>query len=115
MGAAYRELYGFPRAARRAAGHNLGLVQHGLAPHDAKPLESVGPGACELRISTDEGGGNVQHRVLYLARFPEAVYVLSAFAKKSQKTPRHELELARHRYAEVLLARREHSLQRHGR
>ena len=109
MGSAYRDLCAFPAAARREAGYNLGLVQNGLKPHDVKPLEQVGPGACELRIGTDGGGGNQQHRVLYLARFPEAVYVLSAFPKKSQKTPHHEVALARRRYAEVLLARREHS------
>jgi phage-related protein len=39
-----------------------------------KPL--LGAGVCEIRIH-----GAVEHRVLYVARFPEAVYVLHAFEK----------------------------------
>lgn len=35
---------------------------------------------------------------MYVASFPEAVYVLHALEKRARKTPRNELELARRRY-----------------
>ncbi len=44
-------------------------------------MESVGAGACGIRIQSRDGGF-VQHRVVYVAKFPEAVYVLHAFAKE---------------------------------
>jgi len=42
-----------------------------------------------------EGGA---FRVLYVATFPEAVYVLHAFQKKAQKTAKADLSLATTRY-----------------
>ncbi|HEU0301052.1 MAG TPA: type II toxin-antitoxin system RelE/ParE family toxin [Longimicrobium sp.] len=101
IGAAWRELKNFPALARRAAGANLFLVQKGQDPGDWKPMEQVGPGARELRIQTFEGG-SVQHRVVYVAKFPEAVYVLHAFEKKTQKTPQLNLQVAKARYREMV-------------
>jgi phage-related protein len=68
LGASYRELTSFPPLARVRAGHNLGLVQIGEEPDDWKPMESVGPGAREIRIRTFDGGV-VQHRVVYVAKY----------------------------------------------
>ena len=101
IGAARRELRNFPPLARWAAGFNLGLVQEGREPEDWKPMEQVGPGSRELRIKTFEGG-IVLHRVLYVAKFPEAVYVLHAFEKKTEKTSPHNLHVAQARYREML-------------
>ena len=47
-----------------------------------------------------------EFRVIYVAKFAEAVYVLHAFGKKSQKTPKTDLDLARRRYAQMLALRR---------
>jgi phage-related protein len=96
----------FPPAARRIAGYNLGFLQEGDEPEDWKPMEAVGSGACELRIRTHEGG-TVQRRVIYVARFQEAVYVLHAFAKKTQSTSQHNIEVARARYAQMLRERQD--------
>ncbi len=106
IGSSYRDLCGFPREARRQAGHSLGLVQHGLMPTDFKPFEEIGPGTYEIRISTEEGG-NVQHRVFYVARFPEAVYVLHAFRKTTRETSEQDKRVGRARYKEMLQDRRE--------
>lgn len=65
-------------------------------------MPTIGKGAGEIRIWTQEG----TYRVLYVARFADAVYVLHAFHKKSRDTPRTALELARQRYAELLRHRR---------
>jgi phage-related protein len=59
-------------------------------------MASVGAGVVELRVHT---GG--EYRVLYLARYREAVYVLHAFAKKRQRTRTGDLEIARRNLAEV--------------
>lgn len=64
-------------------------------------MTSIGPGVQELRIHT-----GVEHRVFYLAKFAEGVYVLHTFLKKSQQTPQRDLELARERYRDVLNSRR---------
>lgn len=91
----------FPDEARRKAGQQLNRVQHSLEPQDWKPMPTVGLGVREIRIH--ELG---EHRVLYVAKFAEAVYVLHAFAKKSQKTPKRNLEVAAGRFRSVVEERR---------
>jgi phage-related protein len=109
MGSSYRDLVDFPEPARRAAGHNLGRVQNGIEPEDWKPMESIGAGVYEIRVTTIGGGCSIQHRVFYVAKFDEAVYVLHAFEKKTQKTSRHDVEVGRARYRQMLQLRREAS------
>lgn len=105
LGSSYRDLLGFPAAARRELGHNLGLVQNGMAPADFKPMEQVGPGTYEVRVQTSENG-RVIHRVFYVAKFPEAVYVLHAFQKHTQATSKHDIEIGRERYRAMMAGRR---------
>ena len=50
-------------------------------------MASIGKGVWEIRIS-DEAG---QFRVIYIAKFKDAVFVLHCFQKKSQKTPQTDL------------------------
>jgi phage-related protein len=45
--------------------------------------------------------------VFYVARFPEAIYVLHAFEKKTRKTARQDLEIGRARLRAVLRMRQE--------
>lgn len=97
IGSAKDDLTAFPKSARTRAGHELFMVQVGRDPDDWKPMSTVGPGACEIRVR-DEAGA---FRVIYVARFRDAVYVLHAFQKKSRKTSRIDLELARRRYGEA--------------
>jgi phage-related protein len=104
IGPARRELRDFPPPARREAGINLKLVQDGLDPEDWKPMESVGPGAREIRVRTFDGG-TMQHRVIYVAKFAEAVYVLHAFEKKTEQTSLHDVEVAAARYRQMLVLR----------
>lgn len=60
-------------------------------------MSIVGSGVREIR-SHIEG----EYRVLYVAKFRRAVYVLHAFEKKSQRTGRRVIDLARARYQEML-------------
>ena len=88
---------GFSDEAKREAGHQLGQVQEGREPSDWKPMETVGAGVRELRIRIDAA-----YRVLYVAKFPEAIYVLHAFEKKTQKTSKADLDLASTRYRQLV-------------
>ena len=69
-------------------------------PTDWRPMATVGLGAYEIRVHT-----RLEHRVFYVAKFEEAIYVLHAFEKRTRQTPQGEIALAKKRLAE-LLARR---------
>ena len=105
IGSARQEVRSFPDEARHKAGTELLAVQKGGDPGDWKPMDGVGPGAREIRIRTVDGG-TVQHRVIYVAKFPEAVYVLHAFEKKTARTSPHNIEVAARRYRQLLQRRR---------
>jgi phage-related protein len=97
-GGALEDLRAFPQTARRAAGFQLDQVQRGREPDDWKPMSSIGAGVKEIRIREAAGA----FRVLYLARFEDAVYVLHCFQKKTQKTRKADLDLASRRYRDLV-------------
>jgi phage-related protein len=94
VGSAREDLLALPESARTQAGYQLYMVQVGRQPEDWKPLPTVGPGAAEIRIRDASGA----FRVVYVARFRDAIYVLHVFQKKTQKTTQPDLGLARQRY-----------------
>lgn len=69
-------------------------------------MPSVGPGAQEIRVYDASGA----YRVIYVAKFEEAVYVLHAFEKRAQKTARPDMQRAKSRYGEMLKWRKEQGL-----
>jgi phage-related protein len=93
VGSALDDLRNFPAGARRDAGFELGAFQRGEMPSDFKPMVTVGPGAYEIRIHV-EG----EWRVIYVAKLADAVYVLHAFRKKTQKTSKTDIDIAACRY-----------------
>ncbi len=97
-GSSLDDLRAFPLAARREAGHQIDQVQNGLEPDDWKPMNTVGPGVREIRIREAAGA----FRVVYVAKFADAVYVLHCFQKKTEKTSKADLELATRRYRDLL-------------
>lgn len=96
-GTSLDDLRDFPINARREAGFQLDKVQQGLSPSDWKPMSSVGQGVQEIRIKDHTGA----YRVIYIATLPDAIYVLTAFVKKQQKTPSKEIERAKKYYKEL--------------
>ena len=76
-------------------------MQEGPQPTDFKPMASVGIGAFEIRVHA-EGA----FRVIYAAKFAEAIYVFHAFQKKSRKTSKNDIRLARNRYRAMLKVRK---------
>jgi phage-related protein len=101
VGASLEDLRAFPAAARPEAGYQLRRLQQGLLPDDWKPMTSVGPGVAEIRIHS-----GVEHRVFYVAKYEEAVYVLHAFEKRTRQTRQADLELATKRLADLIRSRR---------
>jgi phage-related protein len=56
----------------------------------------------EIRIDFPDGW----FRVMYVAKFEEAVYVLHSFQKKTRKTSRNDVEIAKARYRAVVAERK---------
>jgi phage-related protein len=100
LGSSLNDLKNFPDAARKKAGFQLRAVQSGDTPSDFKPMPTVGLGVEEIRIRTEDA-----YRIFYVARFAEAVYVLHAFQKKTQKTSKLDIEIGQKRYQQMLLYR----------
>jgi phage-related protein len=97
-GSALMDLRDFPVSARREAGYQLDQVQHGGDPDDWKPVNTVGQGVREIRIREDSGA----FRVIYVAKFVNAVYVLHCFQKKTEQTSKADIDLAAKRYKELV-------------
>lgn len=96
VGSSLDDLRDFPAEARRIAGFELRAVQCGLMPSDFKPMTTVGAGAYEIRVHALG-----EWRVIYVARFVDAVYVLHAFQKKTPKTRQSDIDLAARRYRQL--------------
>ena len=88
----------FPDEARNEIGTRLREVQEGGTPHDSRGMNIIASGVREIRVSVDQN----QFRTVYVAKFSEAVYVLHAFQKKTQKTPHKDIELASKRFKQIL-------------
>ena len=101
LGSSRSDLRMFPEDARRVAGFQLRRVQQGLEPNDWKPMTTIGVGVKEIRIHTD-----LEHRVLYVAKFTEGIYVLHAFQKRTRKTSKPDTNLARDRLRALIERRR---------
>lgn len=97
-GSALDDLRSFPATAKREAGVQLDRVQRGLDPDDWKPMKIVGQGTKEIRIKDQDGA----FRVIYVAKFEDAVYVLHCFQKTSQRTEQPDINLAKMRYKALI-------------
>ncbi|WJF91450.1 type II toxin-antitoxin system RelE/ParE family toxin [Paraburkholderia bonniea] len=98
LGSSYRDLLAFPDEPRREAGFQLSKIQAGLDPDDWKPFHAAGPGTREIRIRESPG----IFRVIYVAKFVEAVYVLHCFQKKTQTTSKQDKDIAEARYRAII-------------
>ena len=109
LGSSRGDLRAFPALARRLAGFQLRRVQQGLDPDDWKPMQTVGPGVREIRIHVAGA-----YRVFYVATRPEAIYVLHAFEKKTQKTSAHDLRIGRDRFRALKKLGQQHGKEKRG-
>jgi len=96
VGSSLDDIRAFPESARREMGRQLLRIQHGMNPDHWKPMNTVGVGVREVRISVDG-----QYRVFYVTNIGNAVYVLHAFHKKSQKPSVKDLEMGQRRFKQI--------------
>lgn len=82
MGDSLQAIRGFPDGARRAAGFQIERLQRGLDPDDWKPMTSVGVGVREIRVREPAG----VFRVIYVTKLTDAIVVLHAFQKTTERT-----------------------------
>lgn len=98
VGGADDELREFPDDARREMGYQLYRVEIGREPSDWKPMATVGKGVREIRVRTETGA----YRTIYTASLGEHIYVLHCFTKKTQKTPRSDIDIAKRRLSQAI-------------
>ena len=65
-------------------------------PH-VRPLTSIYPNLFEIRVKDKKG----QFRVIYFVKKKDAIYILHAFRKKTQKLPEKEKKLILKRLKEI--------------
>jgi len=92
-----RRIVGDQRGPRK-----VGASPRGLQPDDFKPIPTIGRGVEEIRIRDDSGN----FRVIYTARLADAVLVLHAFQKKTQRTSQRDIEMAKARFREMMKDRK---------
>jgi phage-related protein len=93
-------LKSFPDDIRRELGKAIFDLQKGakLSMPLSRPMQSVADGVEELRMKDRSGA----YRVFYFIKLETAVLIFHAFQKKTAKTPRPEIRLARARLKEML-------------
>lgn len=91
LGDTLSKIRSFPEAAKREIGFQIDRLQRGLNPNDWKPMSTVGPGVREIRVRTTAG----IYRTIYISQLKDGIYILHAFQKKTQKTAKLDLEIAR--------------------
>jgi phage-related protein len=96
IGSSEDDLACFPREVKQAAGYQLYRVQVGLMPSDWKPMLNIGAGTYEIRVHVLG-----EWRMIYVAKFTGAIYVLHVFQKKTQQTRKEDLDLATARYKQL--------------
>lgn len=102
LGVSLQCLRAFLVDARHDAGYQFDKPQRELQPDGFKPMPAVGRGVEEIRMRDVWG----VYRVLYIARYPKAAFVLYAFQKKTLRTSARDIELARTRLREASKDRR---------
>lgn len=90
-------LQGFPDNIRQRAGYELYQVQCGKMPSDFKPMATIGSGVVEIRLRDETGAW----RVIYTAKIANTIFVLHAFQKKTQKTAKSDIDLAKSRFKQI--------------
>jgi phage-related protein len=103
IGDSLERVRSFPVEARRTIGFQLDRLQNGREPDDWKPMKTVGQGVREIRVREKNGA----FRVLYVANYQDAIFVLHAFEKKTQTTAQKDINLAKARLQALMVEMRE--------
>ena len=97
---AREKIKNFPEEVRKELGKAILDLQKGhlLGMPLSRPMSSVALGVEELRIHDRAG----IYRTFYYKRSARGVLIFHAFVKKTQKTPRQDVDLGRKRLKEML-------------
>ncbi len=89
----------FPEDIRRELGKAIFDIQKGekLSLPLSRPMRTVAIGVEELRVKDRTGA----YRVFYYARLADRILIFHAFVKKTEKTPKHEIEVGQRRLREM--------------
>ncbi len=90
-------LSNFPIETKSSIGFQLNVLQKGEIPIRSRPMKSIGPSVFELK-EQDEAGW---YRVVYTLQIKGHIYVLHAFTKKSSKTSKVDLDVAKLRLKQL--------------
>ena len=87
-----KELKEFPSEVRESFLDAVAKIKEGLnlSMPLSRKMHSLGPQVHELRLKDKSG----VYRVIYFVRKKDAIYMVHAFKKKTQKTPQKNLNLA---------------------
>ena len=97
LGDSRKRIIDFPADVKREAGHQISRVQAGMEPNDWKPMPTIGASVKEIRINIMGA-----FRVIYLATLPDNVYVIHAFQKKTPRTSKVDIDLAKNRFKQLM-------------
>ena len=90
----------FPRDVKKALGKTILEIQHGVSiglPL-SRPMPSIAQGVHEIRLKDKDG----IYRVFYFTKVKDKILIIHAFKKKTQKTPKKDIDLAKKRLKEML-------------
>ena len=73
-GSTLEDIKTFPTEVKKDVGFELHKIQKGHNPTNFKAINRWGAGVIEIKIKGDDG----EYRVIYVAKFAEASYVLNA-------------------------------------
>ena len=99
IGSSLDDLKEFPADVKKHFGFELHAIQHGTEPAQWKPIPNWGTGVIELKYKDSSGA----YRVVYVAKFRHAIYILHSFQKKTQQTAKPDVEIIKARYKEIAL------------
>lgn len=90
-------LRSFPAEVRRLFGYEIMRLQQGLRPlHYRSMSKAIGPGVAEIKVKY-----RGEYRAFYTVNLSDRVYIISAFRKKTNQTPKAEIDLAKARFSEL--------------
>ena len=90
----------WPEDMRREGGFQLGRIQQGLEPDNYRPMSTIGTGVREIKLQDKEKS---QYRLIYIAKFEEAIYVFHVITKKTtQQTSNKDIDIAKKRLSEII-------------
>ena len=84
LGDSFERIYEFPADVQENISYQLRRLQNGIQPADFKPMSIIGSGVFEIRIRDKTGA----YRVFYVTKIRDCIYILHAFKKKTQATPK---------------------------